>query len=172
MFGPMMYLTPSCWVRRSAPDTVSLGSFLSSIGTISILYFSPPMSTPPLALYMLAVASAQYLLVRPQDAAGPLITPSTPIFSTSSAAAASGQPAMATPASAVPTSAARRVKVIIRIGSLHVDCRPRWGRRGSCPEDGTIMHGAVYEARHFRIRSLSGYIRICTDIKLALHVTA
>ena len=80
MFGPMMYRIPSCWVRRSAPETVSLGSFLSSIGTISILYFSPPISTPPLALYMLAVASAQYLLVSPHDAAGPLITPSTPIL--------------------------------------------------------------------------------------------
>src|SRR3712207_4112564 len=103
-FGPMMYLMPSCWVRRSAPETVSLGSFLSSTATTSILYFSPPMSTPPLALYMLAVASAQYLLVRPHEAAGPLMTPSTPTFSTSSAPALADHPARAAVASAVLTS--------------------------------------------------------------------
>src|SRR6266511_3222111 len=86
-FGPMIYLMPSWYTRRSAPDTASLGSFLSSMLTILILYFSPLISTPPLSLYIWAVASAQYLLTSPHEAAGPLITPNTPILRIFSSAA-------------------------------------------------------------------------------------
>src|SRR5215510_2423453 len=84
MFGPMMYLMPSL-VRRSALVTETFGSFLSSSATIWILYFLPPMSMPPPALYMSAVVSAQYLLTRPHEAASPDITPLTPILITSCA---------------------------------------------------------------------------------------
>src|SRR5450830_230279 len=89
MFGPMMYLMPSL-ASFSALEMEIFGSFLSSSATISILYFLPPISTPPLALYISAVVSAQYLLTRPHDAAAPDITPLTPIFRTLSAACATG----------------------------------------------------------------------------------
>src|SRR5450830_300336 len=86
MLGPMMYLIPSL-ASFSAFEMEILGSFLSSSATISILYFLPPMLTPPLLLYISAVVSAQYLLTRPHDAAAPDMTPLTPIFRTSSACA-------------------------------------------------------------------------------------
>src|SRR2546421_693662 len=112
MFGPMMYLIP--WlVSFSALVTEIFGSFLSSSATISILYFLPPISTPPLALYMSAVVSAQYLLTSPHDAASPDMTPLTPIFSTSCAAALA-----AITLSVVPTIALKTV--------VH-GCNPRFG---------------------------------------------
>src|SRR5881397_3555503 len=70
---------------------------------ISMRYLLPPMSTPPLVLYMSAVVSAQYLLTRPHDAASPDITPLTPIFRTSSAWTLA-------PSSAQGTAAAARVR--------------------------------------------------------------
>src|SRR5450830_383486 len=91
MFGPMMYLMPSL-ASFSALEMEIFGSFLSSSATISILYFLPPISTPPLALYISAVVSAQYLLTRPHDAAAPDITPLTPIFRTLSGVAPSDAP--------------------------------------------------------------------------------
>ena len=57
-FGPMMYRMPSP-VSLRAPLMDSFGSFLSSIDETSIMYFSPPISTPPMSLYILAVTSAQ-----------------------------------------------------------------------------------------------------------------
>src|SRR5450830_1795016 len=73
MLGPMMYLMPSL-ASFSAFEIEIFGSFLSSSATISILYFLPPMATPPLVLYISAVASA------------PDMSPLTRIFSSLSAA--------------------------------------------------------------------------------------
>src|SRR5207302_9794583 len=48
----------------------------------SMRYFSPPIDQPPCSLISCADVSAQYRFTRPHEAAGPLITPSTPILRT------------------------------------------------------------------------------------------
>src|ERR687884_567250 len=73
-------------------------------------FFSPPRPTPaPPGSPIWAVVCAQYLLTRPQLAAGPLITPSTPILSVFSALAVP-TPARPTMTRALaPASSPRRV---------------------------------------------------------------